>query len=30
VSMNASETEPARILAFFLKEKGAPATEPAP
>jgi quercetin dioxygenase-like cupin family protein len=30
VSMNASDTEPARILVFFLKEKGAPATEPAP
>jgi quercetin dioxygenase-like cupin family protein len=30
VSMNASETEPARILAFFLKEKGAPVTEPVP
>lgn len=30
VSMNASETEPARILVYFLKEKGAPATEPAP
>lgn len=29
VSMNASETEPARILVFFLKEKGAPASEPA-
>lgn len=29
VSMNASDTEPARILVFFLKEKGAPASEPA-
>ena len=29
VSMNASETEPARILVFFLKKKGAPASEPA-
>ena len=29
VSMNASETEPARILVYFLKEKGAAATEPA-
>ena len=29
VSMNASETEPAKILVFFLKEKGAPTTEPA-
>lgn len=30
VSRNASETEPARILVFFLKKKGAAATEPAP
>jgi quercetin dioxygenase-like cupin family protein len=29
VSMNASETEPAKILVFFLKEKGAATTEPA-
>ena len=29
VSMNASETEPAKILVFFLKEKDAPATVPA-
>jgi quercetin dioxygenase-like cupin family protein len=29
VSMNASETEPARILVYFLKEKGAPTTQPA-
>lgn len=29
VSMNASDTEPAKILVFFLKEKGAPASEPA-
>ena len=29
VSMNASETEPAKILVFFLKEKGAPITVPA-
>ena len=29
VSMNASETEPAKILVFFLKEKGAPTTVPA-
>lgn len=29
VSMNASDTEPAKILVYFLKEKGAPATEPA-
>ena len=27
VSMNASETEPAKILVFFLKEKGAATTE---
>ena len=30
VSMNASDTEPAKILVYFLKEKGAPITEPAP
>ena len=30
VSMNASETEPAKILVFFLKKKDAPASEPAP
>lgn len=30
VSRNASETEPAKILVFFLKERGAPASEPAP
>jgi quercetin dioxygenase-like cupin family protein len=30
VSMNASDTEPARILVYFLKEKGAPITVPAP
>lgn len=29
VSMNASDTEPARILVYFLKEKGAASTEPA-
>lgn len=29
VSMNASDTEPAKILVFFLKGKGAPATVPA-
>ena len=29
VSMNASETEPAKILVFFLKEKGAATTEAA-
>lgn len=29
VSRNASATEPARILVFFLKKKGAAATEPA-
>lgn len=27
VSMNASETEPAKILVFFLKERGAATTE---
>jgi len=30
VSMNASETEPAKILVYFLKTKGAAASEPAP
>lgn len=29
VSMNASDTEPAKILVFFLKEVGAPTTVPA-
>ena len=29
VSRNASETEPAKILVYFLKEKGAASTEPA-
>lgn len=29
VSMNGSETEPAKILVFFLKERGAPITVPA-
>jgi quercetin dioxygenase-like cupin family protein len=29
VSMNASDTEPARILVYFLKVEGAPITEPA-
>ena len=29
VSMNASDTESAKILVYFLKEKDAPATEPA-
>ena len=29
VSMNASDTEPAKILVFFLKGKGAATTEPA-
>jgi quercetin dioxygenase-like cupin family protein len=29
VSRNASDTEPAKILVFFLKGKGAPSTEPA-
>ena len=29
VSMNASDTEPAKILVFFLKERGAATTEPA-
>ena len=29
VSMNASDTEPAKILVYFLKEKDAPTTEPA-
>ncbi len=30
VSMNASKTEPAKILVYFLKQKGAAASEPAP
>lgn len=29
VSMNASDTEPARILVYFLKKNGAPITVPA-
>ena len=29
VSMNASDTEPAKILVYFLKRKGAASTEPA-
>lgn len=29
VSRNASDSEPAKILVFFLKEKGAATTEPA-
>lgn len=29
VSKNASETKPARILVFFVKDKGAPASVPA-
>lgn len=29
VSRNASDSEPAKILVFFLKGKGAPSTEPA-
>lgn len=29
VSMNGSDTEPAKILVYFLKEKDAPASEPA-
>ncbi len=29
VSRNASETQPAKILVFFIKMKGAPASEPA-
>jgi len=29
MSRNASDTEPAKILVFFLKEKGAATTEPA-
>ena len=29
VSMNASDSEPAKILVYFLKEKGAASTEPA-
>jgi len=28
VSRNASETEPAKILVFFVKDEGAPPTEP--
>ena len=28
VSMNASDTEPARILVYFLTAEGAPITEP--
>ena len=30
VSKNASDTEPAKILVYFLKERGAPSSEPAP
>lgn len=30
VSRNASDTEPARILVVFIKNEGAPMTEPAP
>jgi quercetin dioxygenase-like cupin family protein len=30
VSRNASDTESAKILVFFLKKKDAPASEPAP
>jgi quercetin dioxygenase-like cupin family protein len=30
VSKNASDTKPAKILVFFVKEKGAPASVPAP
>jgi quercetin dioxygenase-like cupin family protein len=30
VSKNASDTKPAKILVFFVKEKGAPGTVPAP
>jgi quercetin dioxygenase-like cupin family protein len=29
VSRNASGTKPAKLLVFFVKQKGAPATEPA-
>lgn len=29
VSRNASDTEPAKVLVFFVKETGAPATRPA-
>lgn len=29
VSMNASDTEPAKILVFFVKKQGAPVTVPA-
>ncbi|MBM3768432.1 MAG: cupin, partial [Acidobacteria bacterium] len=30
VSRNASKTQPAKILVFFVKDKGAPTTVPAP
>ena len=30
VSRNASDTKPAKILVFFVKDKGAPASVPAP
>ena len=30
VSMNASETEPAKILVYFLKHRGAPVSIPVP
>ena len=30
VSRNASDTKPAKILVFFVKEKGAPGSVPAP
>ncbi|MGH8129460.1 MAG: cupin domain-containing protein [Steroidobacteraceae bacterium] len=30
VSMNASDTAPARILVYFLKQRGAPVTTPVP
>ena len=30
VSMNASETEPAKILVFFVKRQGAPLSVPVP
>ena len=30
VSKNASDTKPAKILVFFVKDKGAPASVPAP
>jgi quercetin dioxygenase-like cupin family protein len=29
ISRNASQTEPAKFLVFFVKDKGAPATVPA-